>query len=297
MKLVFASDFHLRNDQPVSRTDDFLQVQNDTLKFIAQICKQNNADLIVAGDVFNKAKQENMQFLINDLYDIFKKINIYFIAGNHDLLFHSIENFEKCNIGLLGKFDNWYWENNDNVDDFNNYFNFFNYDVEIKNTLENEKLTFCIMHRYCEIDNLPEYISDGITAKLLLEKYDYNYFIIGDNHKAFEYEKDGRFVFNTGCITRQSINEKDYKPSVILFDTEKKEYEKIYLPDNQQNVWKEEQITQQIKRENRIDGFINLIGADKSISLDYINNLKKHCQENKIEKEITNEIEIMLEEK
>lgn len=286
MKLVFSSDFHLRNDQPVSRTDDFLQVQNDTLKFIAQICKQNNADLIIAGDIFNKAKQENMQFLINDLYNIFKKINIYFIAGNHDLLFHSIENFEKCNIGLLDKFDDWNHITNSNG------IKFFDYGMEISNSINN----ICVMHRYCEIDSLPEYISDGITAKLLLEKYNYNYFIVGDNHKAFEYEKDGRFVFNAGCITRQSINEKDYKPSIILFDTEKKEYEKIYLPDNQQNVWKEEQITQQIKRENRIDGFINLIGTDKSISLDYINNLKKHCQENKIEKEIINEIEFMLEE-
>jgi DNA repair exonuclease SbcCD nuclease subunit len=294
MKYVFTSDWHVRNDNPINRLDDFQEVQRQTLFYIAEICKQNNADLITAGDLLNKSKQENMQELLNDLYDIFKGINVYYDAGNHDLLYKAIENFKKCNIGLLANFSGWF-----HIKNINNI-SFFDYGEEIKDIPllkgldDNEDI--CILHKYCEIDNLPEYINEGITAKYLLEKYNYNVFVVGDNHKSFVYEDNNRFVFNTGCITRQSLNEKDYKPSIILFDTETRKYEQIYLPDNQKNVFKEEQASKQIKRENRVDSFIKLVGENNKITFNYEDNIKKYCQENKIEKEVINELDDLLEE-
>ncbi len=302
MKLLFTSDWHLRNENPLSRIDDFQQLQIDTLKFISKVAKDNDATIIHAGDVFHKSKEENMQSLINQIYEIFKHNQIYFIAGNHDLLYKNIENFDKCNIGLLDKFDNW--QNFKNIDDFDLPMNmrFFNFNQEITEVTTNDMV--CVLHRYCEKDNLPEYINDGITAKLLLENYNYNVFVVGDNHKAFEYEKNGRFVFNTGCITRQNLNEKDYMPSCILFDTESKEYDIIYLPDCKQNlkvnVFKEENLTEQIKRESRIDSFIKLIeklhpemqgiNVKYRSSFSFESNLQNYYKENNISEEIINEI-------
>lgn len=286
MKLLFTSDFHLRNDNPINRIDDFQEIQLTTLKQIASICKLNKAKLIIAGDIFHKAKKNMSIIFCALIYEIFKDIAIDFIAGNHDLLYHSMENFNISNIGLLNKFDNW------NHKKYDNHKRFFDFGEEIKNDTNG----ICVLHKYCEKDKLPSYIAEGITAKYLLEMYDYDIFVVGDNHKSFIYEKDNRFVFNTGCITRQSLTEKDYKPSVILFDTETKEYEQIYLLDNQKNVFKEENAAIQIKRENRIDSFIKLVGENKDISFSYTDNLNKYCQENKIAKEIINEIDNILEE-
>jgi len=290
MKLLFCSDFHLRSTNPISRLDDFQQLQIDTLKFIAKVAIENNATIINAGDIFHKSKEENMQSLINQVYEIFKDIDIYFIAGNHDLLYKQIENFDKCNIGLLDKFDNW-----KHIQELSDPFiRFFDFGAEIIDKDYEEYLSICVLHKYCEKDNLPDYINDGITAKLLLEKYGYDVFVVGDNHKSFIYEKDGRFVFNTGCCARQNLNEKDYQPSIILFDTETKKYEKILLPDQNKNVFKEENLTEQIKRESRIDSFIDMVGKGKKVSFSFESNLKNYCKENNISEDIINEIEEVL---
>lgn len=301
MKLLFTSDWHLRSDQITNRLDDFQQLQIDTLKFIANLAWNKDAVIIHAGDIFHKSKEENMQSMINQVYEIFKDNNIYFIAGNHDLLYKQIDNFDKCNIGLLSKFENW---NNKNVKSITNDSEIFylsnGQSIELYNFNEkilNRNKGICVLHRYCEKDNLPEYINDGITAKLLLEKYDYDVFVVGDNHKAFEYEKDGRFVFNTGCITRQNLNEKDYQPSIILFNTETKSYEIILLPDCSQNlgnVFKEENLTEQIKRNSRIGSFIDMVGKGKKVSFSFESNLKNYCKENNISEDIINEIEEVL---
>jgi len=298
MKLLFCSDLHFRYDLPINRMDDFLEVQINTLKFISKVATQNKCPIIIAADLFYKPKPVNSIFLENTYYNIFKENIIYFIRGNnnHDLLYGNYDKFEENSIAVLSKFPNW------NYNPYNSYFeiqdnivlSMFDYNEEIKDIRDKNKFNICVFHKYCEKDDLPEYINDGITAKLLLEKYDYDIFVVGDNHKAFEYKKDNRFVFNTGCISRQNLNEKDYQPSIILFDTETKKYEKILLPDQNKNVFKEENLTEQIKRESRIDSFIDMVGKGKKVSFSFESNLKNYCKENNISEDIINEIEEVL---
>lgn len=288
MLLLLTSDWHIKNDNG-TRTDDFQQVQINTLKFIAKIARENKATIIHAGDVFHKSKQENMQELLNSLYEIFKDINVYFIAGNHDLLQHSMSNFYKCNIGLLNKFNNWKYLKYDYNEEY--FIGGFSFNEQIKNNEYYSKLNIACIHKYCEKENLPSYIKNGVTAKELLDNYIFDIFVIGDNHKSFIYEKDNRFVFNTGCCTRQNIAEKDYKPSVILFDTESLSYEQIFLPDTEKGVFREEKLTDQIKDNNRLNSFIEMIGNNKSISFNFENNIKKHCLDNNINNEVIKEID------
>lgn len=287
-KLLLTSDWHLRSDVPPSRNDDFLQVQNDTLEFISRVAYENNAIILLAGDIFHRSKQENMQSIINRLKKVFKDIHIFYIAGNHDLKYHNLENIEDCNIGILEGFNNWYFEKIHN-DPFFGTMNFFNFGEQIQDCTENNLLNVCVLHQYCEKWKLSGYIKNGIRARDLFT-YNYNVFVTGDNHNSFEYEKNGKMLFNPGCITRQNLNEKDYKPSIILFDVNKKTYEKIYLPDNQKNVFKEKQVSKQIERNDRITSFVELLKNQKNITFDFANNLKKYCEEEKIDPKIIEKI-------
>lgn len=303
MKLLFCSDIHFRYDIPVNRIDNFLQLQIDTLEFISKVALKNNCPIIIAGDLFYRPKPTNSIFLENMYFNIFKDNTIYFIHGNnnHDLLYGDYERFEENSIAVLSKFPNWNYKKYSGYFDIENNIrlNMFNFNEEIKDIEDEDKFNICIMHKYCDKENLPFFIKNGVTAKELLENYNYDVYIVGDQHKAFEYKQKNRFVFNTGSCTRQSIDEKEYMPSIILFDTKEMDYEIIYLPDCKQslksNVFKEENTVKQLERENRLTSFIELVNSNKGVSFSFKDNLAKYCKENTIQQEIINIIEEILE--
>jgi len=160
-KLLLTSDWHIRYNNPICRIDNFFETQKKVLEQVSEIAKGNNAEIIIAGDIFNKAKPENSQELEILLYDIFKDDYIYFIAGQHDLLFHKIENMDKGSIGVLRNYSNW---DNNSIG-----FNHFNYNQEIKDNLEEDKIKICILHKYIAEKELPFFIKNGLTAKELCE--------------------------------------------------------------------------------------------------------------------------------
>jgi DNA repair exonuclease SbcCD nuclease subunit len=298
MKLIFTSDWHVRKDIPVCRKDDFLFLQKSTLTKIANIAFDNEAIIIHAGDIFHKAKPMYAQELEVMLYEIFKHNEIYFIAGNHDLLNHSVDNFDKGSIGVINKFENW------NSAIFKKVFGwmniqFYDFGEELQNiNIIPNKLNGAVLHKYCEIGNIPKYITDGITAKSLLENYDYDVFVVGDNHKSFVYEKEGRFVFNCGCITRQNANEKFYKPKVYLFDIETKSYEIIELLDNDVEAVSTEHLDKIKVKNNRIDKFIEKMKSeDVKLEVSFEKNLENYMNKNKTDKFVKEKVLNSLEEK
>lgn len=298
MKFVLSSDWHLRLDQLVNRNDDFFQTQYETIRQIRDTCLENKANLIIAGDIFHRAKEENMQKLLNIIYDLFKNINIIFIPGQHDLLFHSMDNFDKGNIGILNRFNNW---KNNNLYNKDYSLFLFNWGQELKKheDLNREAIKIAVLHKFISDQPLPPWMKDkGMEAKELCEKYNFDVFVCGDNHKSFIYghPKTKQLVFNCGCITRQKINEKEYKPNIFLFDTETKQYEIIYLKDDQDVFSKVTTNKLQLERNVRINSFIELVETQNGVNFDFESDLKNHCEKNKIDKNVINEIDKILME-
>ena len=53
-KYIVTADIHLRNDRPVSRTDeDWLQSQKEVIDFIVTTSNEVGADIVIGGDLFN----------------------------------------------------------------------------------------------------------------------------------------------------------------------------------------------------------------------------------------------------
>ncbi len=287
MKFLCCSDLHIRYDRPVNRVDNFMDIQRATLEQIKFIAVEQEAFILISGDIFHRARPLNPQYLENLLFDIFKDIRVCFVAGQHDLVNHSMGNFDKGSIGVVSRFSNWYncWDIRFTGEAI---LWSFNWNEKLKEPgLESKKCQIMMLHKFVSDQPLPPWMKGvGIEAKDLCEKFpDYNLFICGDNHKGFEYlhPETNQLVLNCGTITRQSLTEKNYKPRVYIYDTETRKYEIKYLLDDQDNVFREDLKKQEREeRENRIDSFIELAGSRKEITWNFEENIKSYCEKNNI---------------
>lgn len=284
-KYIFTSDWHIRSNAPICRKDNFFDMQKKTLQFIVDLAIDENASIVIAGDIFDKARPEHSQELEVFLIDMFQNCNVFFIAGNHDLPYHQFDWFDRSSLGVLSRQQNW------NIlthpDTKNLGLCGFSYGQKIIN-----ESPITIMHRYCEKEKLPFYIENGITAIDICERYHSKIFVIGDNHHRFVYEnqKTGQKVFNTGCITRQTVSMIDYQPAVILYDVEAHTYNEIFLPDNDPNVIDIAHIIEKKERNERIEEFLAKLNEKKSLDIDFIQNLRIFLKTNKIPNKIKDKI-------
>lgn len=300
-KILLTADWHIRADNPICRLDNFLQTQEKILQEINNICIKNKVEsMIIAGDIFHKARPEKSQELENLLFNSF--INnpvmdeINYIAGNHDLIFHSMENFKKGSISVLSNFSNW---NLTPVSySCDTIFYFLNFGEE-DYTKNNQDFNVLVLHKYCDMV-LPDCINNGISADYLIESYpDIDLFVVGDNHKSFLYETKvkGKLkrVLNCGCISRQNVNEKDYKNKVFILDTDDLTIQEIELQSDKENaIFSEEHILLQKNKENRINDFVNKLKEEVNINLSFEDNLEWYCEKNKISEDIKKFIDISL---
>ena len=287
MNLLFCSDLHTRSDTPICRLDDFLKVQEDTIDQIYDIAEENNANVIFAGDIFNKARPDDAQYLETLLIRKMKEIDTSAIPGQHDLLYHKLENIDKGSFGVLRSS---VLKNINILCEQNTAINYFSYGVKLEN-IDLPQFKIAVLHKYCAKKEIPFFIRDGITAKDLCDKYDYDLFIVGDNHHGFIYEhKTGQKVINCGCVTRQAADFIDYQPKIYLFDTDTKEIKTINLLDNDPSVIDISHLEEKKNRDDRITSFVEKLEGNVDIDLSFEQNLKVYIQKNKTSTKVEEKI-------
>lgn len=274
-KILCTDDWHIRSTIPVCRNDDFLKVQKETLLQIYDIAEKHKAKVIIAGDIFNKARPEKAQELEIMLIDIMERFYTDFIPGQHDLLYHKIENLNKGSLGVVSR--SLLFHNNLSIIKFH-------YGQEIENGKG-----IAVLHKFIAEKELP-FFMDGLTAKELCEKYDYEVFITGDNHHGFIYThpETKQIVINSGCITRQESTLKNYKPRVYILDIVSKEIETVYLCDNDPLVIIEIDEEKKKDRLERIDSFVEKLKNTKEVLLDFEKNYGLYKKKEKVKKEVDN---------
>ena len=286
MKILFTADWHFRADTPICRKDDFFNTQKNTIVEIYDIAEAESAGVIIVGDIFDKAKPDDSQILESFLIDQFNRAPTKLIAGNHDLLYHKIENKHKGSYGVLEKIFN-----NDQQDGDGIKIHYFDYGVEITDCEDNGLYNIAMIHKYCDKD-IPFFIKDGISTKDLFKNYNYDLFVTGDNHHFFlEVEKSsGRKILNCGCITRQASNFIDYIPMVHIFDTDTKEIKHIELSDTDKSAIDTGYMEEAKQRDERLISFISKLQGDVDIDRSFKQNLKEYIATNKIPKKVEEKI-------
>lgn len=297
---IVTADWHLRNDRPLCRLDeDWIETQRDMIRQIVKLANDRDAEIVIGGDLYHTPI---VPARISHLFlsEIRKCRNaVYVMGGNHALLNHREENVDDSSIGLLR-----YVEGNIvympaeemKVDNRFEHFCALNDNIGIVHTLCFKKET-----------DIP-FGANATYAQALLDKYDEcKVLFTGDNHRKFAYEKDERYVLNPGAPIIQRASDIDYVPCVYSMSLEfvdmstladkKPVYRLVEAKvDSHEIAYDSKMVTanhleDKIKRDSRIDAFIETVKKGGKFTLSFEDNLREALgQENLEVKEIVNEL-------
>lgn len=298
-KGIVTADWHLRKDRPRCRIDEnWINTQEDALNQVADICIEHDCDLFLVGDIFHRASEFEMVIYIQKLAQKLKKngLSVYYLCGNHDMLYHSTLNLDKSAIGLLRNsencffikdyFDKLYFNSGEKI-----LFSASNFDEQ---DYENAEIVFKHVLTIPE-DDKPDFV-DCETPEILLKKFPKAQLIFtGDYHKNFHYEKNGRHVINSGCLLRQASDFKDYVSGVYFCDMGKNIVEFIPIIENVRELIDDSYITKENEREKRIDDFVDKLKNTQSVSFDFMDNVEKAILVNDFSEDLKDVIHELLE--
>lgn len=290
MKLIVTADWHLKATMPRCRKDEnWIDTQRKILNQVRKLAKK--APIFVVGDVFDSNSDTSFE-IISLVQEMASEMgDLYILAGNHDLPYHSSENINKSAVGILlksdfihpikhiTKFEKDSWGHSISASNFDEE---DDYDAQIvfKHTL-----------------TLPEKnpLFESETPETLVEKFPKaKWIFIGDYHKAFDVKVNGCHVINPGCLIREKSDFKDYQCGVYYVDTEEEIVEFIPIIDDEELV-DDSYIIKNDERENRIEEFGNKLKEVEGVSLDFLSNVKKSIIQNKIDEDLKDTIRELLE--
>ena len=201
MKVLTFADLHLRGTVPscVNATPtEWMDIQKQALNKVVFTAIENDVDgVYVGGDIFHSEQSctfECINMFIEFVLDL-KSANIpvFVLFGNHDLQFHSSENIHKSAVGILQNYPYIYKMTSDKSLIYGCNFDIDDYDGK-------EKI---FKHVLCIPEEQRPPVVECETPQTLLERYpSARYIFTGDYHKKFAYTDNGRFVINSGCLTK-----------------------------------------------------------------------------------------------
>lgn len=254
MKILIIGDLHIRESVPYCRKDD-----SDTiLRKLEWIGKQTwDTDLIITtGDVFNTSTVGYDLFLRT--LSVVKKIDcpIYFVYGNHDLQYHSMKRAKHSSLsalrilgGMKGLSDA------PRVIDSGEVLLFGCSYGETPKEYNREHLpssykSIMVTHNELYPDP-PHWAEDALSYKQYAARFSYDIYIVGHIHDPATIWVEDKLFINPGRVYREAINLADYKPKVVMLDTETMTTRDIFIPI--EDVFVEQQSKATIDMEAMMD--------------------------------------------
>jgi predicted phosphodiesterase len=249
---ILTSDWHLREDTPTCRTDDFWEAQWNKVRAIRELQKKFDCLVLCAGDLFHhwKTSPYLLATTINNLPKRF-----FSVLGNHDLPQHSIDLKEKCGVNVLEAAKkltilsecNW-----GQMPDEGSLF------------FPNTGTRILIWHIMTYKGNAPWPECTDKTALGLLKEYsEFPLLLTGDNHTTFVEEYEGRLLVNPGSLTRQTSDQENHRPCVFLWYEESNTVEQVFLKINK-GVVSREHLERKEEIDARIAAFVEKLNTHLS---------------------------------
>jgi len=267
---ILTADWHLREDTPVCRTDDFPAAQWDMVRQVSALQQKYSCPVLHAGDLFHhwKPSPALLSKCIDHLPHLF-----YTVYGNHDLPQHSMDLKWKSGVHTLEVAEALYILPSGHWNDEPKEPNFHVGDRRIY-----------VWHIYTYTGKPPfPGAEENETGNVLLNKYtEFDLILTGDNHQSFVCKSaDGRLLVNPGSLTRQTADQFFHEPCVWLYNSDTNTVRAHYLKINKKAVSRVH-LEKQKERDERIAAFVERLGQDWEGGLDFHANLKRFAQENKI---------------
>ena len=267
--VILTGDWHLREDLPICRTDDYWEAQWKKVSFIKDLQKEYGCLVIHSGDLFNHWKPSPylLSKTIEHLPDQF--CTIY---GNHDLPQHNVDMAYKNGIstlefaGKLTVLSSCHWGHTPVA-------------------LSDPSGSMLVWHVMVYQGKKPWPGCVDPSARSLLRKYPWKLVLTGHNHKPFVEEYEGRLLVNPGSITRMDADQIDHKPRVYLWYADDNTVQPVYLPI-ESGVITREHITRTEERNDRIDAFISKLDTEWEASISFEENLERFAKSNNVRQSV-----------
>lgn len=282
---VLAADIHLRETIPECRTDDFIAAMMAKFMFICNLALHHNIPLLIAGDLGDKWRWGHAleQFAIRWL-NIVNPCPVV-IPGQHDLPDHNINNLGRSALGvlqeagvinLLGRDSQIASLNKITVQGIP-------YGCEVKTLdIPDDSYKVLMLHTLVTETSKADWPGqNAVTAKELLDKYDFDLILTGDNHKPFVVEQDDKILVNPGSMMRSTAAQIDHRPRVYLWYAKQYRVEPIYLPI-EQGVVTRDHIDTKDERDGRIEAYVKRLDDTYEVGLSFEENLQKFFTANKV---------------
>ncbi len=284
--LIISGDWHLRENTPKCRTDNFWEAQWDKVNQVFELQKKYNCDLYLSGDLFHHWKTS--PYLINETMKQFPKPStktrprnkIHSIIGNHDMPGHNIDNMGKSGLttlyksGIVRKLS------------FQGDWGFEKESIHPIHVLCGKLRKMVFLHIMTYKGNSPW---PGCTDPECNELFDWfpdtELIITGHNHKPFTAKKGKQVLVNPGSLTRQTADQINHKPCVFLYDSKLHKLKKHYLKIKE-NVISTDHLKIQKAKDKRINAFIEKLKTKWNSGLSFEQNMEVGIRKNKISKRI-----------
>lgn len=235
MRILLLGDCHFRTRRPRARTEeDWLGACMGKLGQVLDIAKERANLILQVGDFFDSpnVSDEAVIAVMGLLENESTNPRLYAIHGQHDLAYHTEAHQTKSKLAVLqaaGMIDLAQLGQENICEDFSFYGASFGQEpCALK-----DPDRFNVLVAHAMVGDRPLWPGHDLTGP---EAYvnahpGYDLYVLGDYHYPFSARVGCADVINPGCLLRMRNTERErgHKPKVVLYDTETREAEDIFL--------------------------------------------------------------------
>jgi DNA repair exonuclease SbcCD nuclease subunit len=274
--LILTADWHLREDQPICRTDDFWETQWNKVDQVSELQKKFDCPVVHAGDLFHNWKSS--PWLLSTAISLLPK-KFFTVFGNHDIPQHNLELDHKSGVntlrqaGIVRVLPKGSFGQEPGKIDFR--------------VSKTEFRMVGVWHQFVwDGEKIPWPGCDEMTAMQVLKKYpEFDLIVTGDHHKPFTETYQGRLLVNCGCLTRQASDYANHKPCVWLWYADTNTVEPYYL-DIPEGVVSRDHIEKKEQIDKRMEAFISRLSDEWDVSISFEDNLERFFSSNHVKKSV-----------
>lgn len=306
MLIIGIGDSHITGKSPVARLDNLVEVQFIKWKEVVQIANNYNCPVISTGDIFNVPVIANS--ILTQFGTILEDLRqpLYFVWGNHDLMYHSMDMYDRTSLGML-------WHNNTKIRHISEFYKDYNIMWDyidwgqplVKGNLQLLLSHQAIIHHRMIGGKNSWILKDPEFARLMDKELEqYSIIICGHWHRRYNFKHKNTLIFNPGPLTRRTIEDKE-EPQIQLINLETRLSKQIKLKSVKPTelVITDKHIEDKVHKSiNDITDFINNLKSKKlKYTSSFIDNLMDlldaHELESSVEKVLRSLIAKLIEQK
>jgi hypothetical protein len=156
--------------------------------------------------------------------------------------------------------------------------------VGVKKTAGVRQIALC--HRLVWAGRMPFPGAESSSASAFLKQMSgYDLVVVGDNHKSFIVQSEGRTLLSPGSMMRTSADQIDHRPAYYYWYASTNRLEPVYW-DIKKDAVSRKHIEAQNDNDARIEAFVRRITDDMEVGLCFEENLKTFLRKNKTTKTV-----------